>query len=43
MAQGYFIGRPMRGDLVPDWIDHYFATSTTRRNAVREWPTHVQA
>jgi EAL domain-containing protein (putative c-di-GMP-specific phosphodiesterase class I)/DNA-binding MarR family transcriptional regulator len=43
MAQGYFIGRPMRGDLVPDWIDHYFATSTTRRTAVREWPTHVQA
>ena len=23
MAQGFFIGRPMRGDLVPEWIDHY--------------------
>jgi len=43
MAQGYFIGRPMRGDLVPEWIDHYFATSTTRRSAIREWPAHVKA
>jgi hypothetical protein len=43
MAQGYFIGRPMRGDLVPGWIDHYFGTSTTRRTGIRERPAHVQA
>lgn len=43
MAQGYFIGRPMRGDLVPEWIDNYLAATTTRRTAVREWPVHVQA
>jgi EAL domain-containing protein (putative c-di-GMP-specific phosphodiesterase class I)/GGDEF domain-containing protein len=42
-AQGYFIGRPMRGDLVPEWIDHYLATATARRAAVREWPVHVLA
>jgi len=28
MAQGFFIGRPMRGDLVPEWLDHYLATAT---------------
>jgi diguanylate cyclase (GGDEF)-like protein len=27
MAQGFFIGRPMRGDLVPGWLDHYLATA----------------
>lgn len=43
MAQGYFIGRPMRGDLVPEWIDHYLATATARKAAVREWPAHVLA
>ena len=42
-AQGYFIGRPMRGDRIPEWIDHYLATATTRRTAVREWPVHVNA
>ncbi len=29
MAQGFFIGRPMRGDLVPEWLDHYVASATT--------------
>ena len=29
MVQGFFIGRPMRGDLVPDWIDRYLATATS--------------
>jgi diguanylate cyclase (GGDEF)-like protein len=28
MAQGFYIGRPMRGDLVPDWLDHYLSTAT---------------
>jgi diguanylate cyclase len=39
MAQGFFIGRPMRGDLIPEWMEHY-ASSTTMRRApvVREWP-----
>jgi diguanylate cyclase (GGDEF)-like protein len=34
MAQGFFIGRPMRGDLVPEWLDHYIATATNPRAAV---------
>jgi EAL domain-containing protein (putative c-di-GMP-specific phosphodiesterase class I) len=42
-AQGYFIGRPMRGDLVPEWIEHYLATATARKAAVREWPISVLA
>ena len=29
MAQGFFIGRPMRGDLVPEWIDRYLASSSS--------------
>jgi EAL domain-containing protein (putative c-di-GMP-specific phosphodiesterase class I) len=39
MAQGFFIGRPMRGDLVPEWIDHYLATATDRKPVVAmpEW------
>ncbi len=31
MAQGFFIGRPMRGDLVPEWLDQYLATATNPR------------
>ena len=31
MAQGFFIGRPMRGDLMLEWIAHYAATATLRR------------
>jgi EAL domain-containing protein (putative c-di-GMP-specific phosphodiesterase class I) len=31
MAQGFFIGRPMRGDLVLDWIEQYASSSTMRR------------
>jgi diguanylate cyclase (GGDEF)-like protein len=39
MAQGFFIGRPMRGDLIPEWMEHYASSSTMRRMAVvREWP-----
>jgi EAL domain-containing protein (putative c-di-GMP-specific phosphodiesterase class I)/GGDEF domain-containing protein len=39
MAQGFFIGRPMRGDLVPEWMEHYAASSTPRRaRIVRELP-----
>ena len=39
MAQGFYIGRPMRGDLVPEWMAHYASTATMRRVAVvREWP-----
>jgi EAL domain-containing protein (putative c-di-GMP-specific phosphodiesterase class I)/GGDEF domain-containing protein len=33
MAQGFFIGRPMRGDLVPEWLDHYLANATNARAA----------
>jgi diguanylate cyclase (GGDEF)-like protein len=29
MAQGYYIGRPMRGDLVADWLEHYAANATS--------------
>jgi len=28
IAQGFFIARPMRGDLVADWIANYLATAT---------------
>ena len=28
IAQGYFIARPMRGDLVAEWTAHYLATAT---------------
>jgi EAL domain-containing protein (putative c-di-GMP-specific phosphodiesterase class I)/GGDEF domain-containing protein len=39
MAQGFYIGRPMRGDLVPEWMAHYSATAKMRRAAVeRDWP-----
>jgi diguanylate cyclase len=39
MAQGFFIGRPMRGDLIADWIEQYVATTTLRPVHVgREWP-----
>jgi len=31
MAQGFFIGRPMRGDLVAEWIDHYLSIATIER------------
>jgi EAL domain-containing protein (putative c-di-GMP-specific phosphodiesterase class I) len=34
MAQGFFIARPMRGDLIPDWIDHYAATATSNKPSV---------
>ncbi len=44
MAQGFFIGRPMRGDLIVDWIEHYAATTTLRKlPVVREWPEHARA
>jgi EAL domain-containing protein (putative c-di-GMP-specific phosphodiesterase class I)/GGDEF domain-containing protein len=29
MAQGFYIGRPMRGDLVPAWIDRYLASASS--------------
>jgi EAL domain-containing protein (putative c-di-GMP-specific phosphodiesterase class I) len=29
MAQGFFIGRPMRGDLVPAWIDRYISSASS--------------
>ncbi len=35
MAQGFYIGRPMRGDLVAEWIDHYAATTTMRKRPGR--------
>jgi diguanylate cyclase (GGDEF)-like protein len=44
MAQGFFIGRPMRGDLVAEWIEHYLATATNRKvPIVRDWPTSALA
>jgi EAL domain-containing protein (putative c-di-GMP-specific phosphodiesterase class I)/GGDEF domain-containing protein len=39
MAQGFFIGRPMRGDLVLEWMEHYAASGTIRRvRPARELP-----
>jgi diguanylate cyclase (GGDEF)-like protein len=31
MAQGFFVGRPMRGDLVADWIENYLSLVTSER------------
>jgi EAL domain-containing protein (putative c-di-GMP-specific phosphodiesterase class I) len=42
MAQGFFIGRPMRGDLVQEWIEHYASTTLRRGAVVREWPEHAR-
>jgi EAL domain-containing protein (putative c-di-GMP-specific phosphodiesterase class I)/GGDEF domain-containing protein len=43
-AQGFFIARPMRGSLVPDWIEQYQSTATSRKMAVaRDWHASVQA
>jgi len=41
MAQGFFIGRPMRGDLLPEWMAHYAATATRRGSVARAWPQKV--
>jgi EAL domain-containing protein (putative c-di-GMP-specific phosphodiesterase class I)/GGDEF domain-containing protein len=38
MAQGYFIGRPMRGDLVPEWMEHYASSSLRHTRQTRERP-----
>ena len=44
MAQGFYIGRPMRADLIGEWIDHYAATVTMRKTPiVREWPEVARA
>ena len=44
MAQGFYIGRPMRADLIGEWIDHYAATMTLRKKpVVREWPEVARA
>jgi EAL domain-containing protein (putative c-di-GMP-specific phosphodiesterase class I) len=44
MAQGFFIGRPMRGDLIPDWMDHYLATATNPKVAIaRNWTIQAEA
>ena len=45
MAQGFFIGRPMRGDLVPEWLDHYLATATASRRmpVTKLWLTTAEA
>ena len=34
MAQGFYIGRPMRGDLVPGWLDHYLSTATNPKLSI---------
>jgi diguanylate cyclase (GGDEF)-like protein len=43
-AQGFFIARPMRGNLVPEWIEHYQATATNRKlTSARDWLAPLQA
>jgi EAL domain-containing protein (putative c-di-GMP-specific phosphodiesterase class I) len=34
MAQGFYIGKPMRGDLVPEWLDHYLSTATNPKLSI---------
>jgi predicted signal transduction protein with EAL and GGDEF domain len=36
MAQGFFIARPMRGDLVPQWVEHYLASATSPKVSVAQ-------
>ena len=36
MAQGFFIGRPMRGDVVREWHDHYVTSATTPTASVAQ-------
>ncbi|HZF27617.1 MAG TPA: GGDEF domain-containing phosphodiesterase [Gammaproteobacteria bacterium] len=43
MAQGFFIGRPMRGDLVPEWLDHYLATASRRMPVAKLWLQQAEA
>jgi EAL domain-containing protein (putative c-di-GMP-specific phosphodiesterase class I) len=44
MAQGFYIGRPMRGSLLPEWIAYYAASAAMRRVPVaREWPQPARA
>ncbi len=43
MAQGFYIGRPMRGDLIVEWIEHYAATTMRKTPVSREWPEHARA
>jgi EAL domain-containing protein (putative c-di-GMP-specific phosphodiesterase class I) len=39
MAQGFFIGRPMRGDLVLEWMEQYAVSAAARRTRImRERP-----
>ena len=42
MVQGFYIGRPMRGDLVPEWMAHYAATTTRRTAVVRRLPEKAE-
>jgi EAL domain-containing protein (putative c-di-GMP-specific phosphodiesterase class I) len=43
-AQGFFIARPMRGNLVPDWIEQYLSTTTNRKLTIaRDWHTPAHA
>lgn len=44
MAQGFFIGRPMRGEVVPEWLEHYLATATNPRVPISKvWPAQAEA
>jgi len=43
-AQGFFIARPMRGSLVPDWIEQYHSTTANRKPTIaRDWHAPVHA
>jgi predicted signal transduction protein with EAL and GGDEF domain len=44
MAQGFFIGRPMRGELLAGWIDTYAATEAEERARCAHliWPVPAE-
>jgi EAL domain-containing protein (putative c-di-GMP-specific phosphodiesterase class I)/GGDEF domain-containing protein len=42
MAQGFYIGRPMRGDLVPEWVAHYAAGALRRSAVIRKLPEKAE-
>jgi diguanylate cyclase (GGDEF)-like protein len=42
MVQGFYIGRPMRGDLVPDWLAQYQPTAASPRVSTgKVWRAHA--
>jgi len=42
-AQVVCVGRPMGGDLVREWLDHYLATASRRMPVAKLWLQQAEA